>query len=143
MIGRLPPVVFAAVCSLLSLAASGPGQKAPSPPPKEIEREAILTRARRILEQSQNLEITTTQARRKVQLLLEDLRSWAEANDKELTARTRTFTTPAKNDDTGVLGTDSCPIFFGEEEDELCPLDQARSEVWGAEVLFCRYLCSR
>ena len=86
-------------------------------------------------------EITTSEARRKVQLLLKELETWAETHDLELETRTRTYTAQAREDEAFVTA-DSCPLFFEEELDELCPLDLAHSEVWGLEVVYCRYSCA-
>ena len=83
-------------------------------------------RAALIIEQEDAQEITTEQARRKVQLLLKDFEAWADAHAVELQRRSRTYTSSPDNVDDG---------------DELCLIDLKHSEVWGASVLFCRYLC--
>ncbi len=113
--------------------------------PDDVRRDDELAklrdRAEAIIDETQSLEINLREARRKVQLLLKDLEAWAEDNDVELTERTRTYGEPAKDMDEP-LTADRCPLFFEEELEELCPLDLARSEVWGGEVVFCRYRCA-
>jgi len=108
---------------------------------EELSR--LHEREQKIIDQTQSLEIDTSQARRKVQLLLKDLQQWAEDSDVELASRKRTYGAPATEMDEP-LTADRCPLFFEFEEDlgELCPLDFARSEVWGGEVVFCRYRCA-
>jgi hypothetical protein len=39
------------------------------------------------------------------------------------------------------MAVDRCELFYEDDVDELCLIDLKRSEVWGASVLFCRYLC--
>lgn len=113
-------------------------------PPQEDEsqdRKGLQERAEEILRKNQASEITTSEARRQVQLLLKDLKTWSTARGASLTRRTRTFSTPS----TGrgeVLTADRCPLFFEEDLSRLCPLDMSRSEVWGAIVVFCRYYCA-
>jgi len=58
----------------------------------------------------------------------------------ELQTRTRIFSTPATAPDE-VLTVDRCAIFYEENMERLCPLDVSRSEIWGAAVVFCRYVC--
>ena len=108
-----------------------------SPPIESLE--AIIDRAKKILEQNQGLEITTSEARRRVEQLLKDLQAWAEKNQVTLEERKRQFNVSLTEGK--ALTTSECPIFFGEDREELCPNDQARSEVWGGQVLHCRYLC--
>lgn len=104
------------------------------------ELSTLRTRAREILDARQSLELTPSEARRKVQLLLKDFQTWATSHDVELQTRTREYRTPeAGHDET--LTADRCPLFFEEELDELCPLDLGRSEVWGAKLVYCRYYC--
>jgi len=103
-------------------------------------QEELQERARELVRKNQSNEITTTEARRRVQLLLKDLRKWSDAEGVELQTRTRIFNTPA----TGrgeILTVDRCALFYEETLERLCPLDLALSEVWGAVVLFCRYVC--
>ena len=104
------------------------------------ELSKLRERAEAIIEDSSSLEIDMVEARRKVQLLLKDLKRWSETYDYELQARTRTYSNPAKQIDE-LLTADRCPLFFEKDLEELCPLDMARSEVWGGKVVFCRYLC--
>ena len=104
------------------------------------ELRTLRERARRILEQNQSLEITTSEARRQVQVLLRDMRGWADEHDVTLREETRTIRSPTTRE-RKPLTADECPFFFEEELDELCPLDLEHSEVWGAEVLHCRYVC--
>ena len=33
-------------------------------------------------------------------------------------------------------------VFYEEDMERLCPLDVSRSEIWGAAVVFCRYVCA-
>lgn len=104
-------------------------------------QEELQTRAREIVRKNQQNEITTSEARRQVQILLKDLKKWAEAEGVELQARTRVFNTPA----TGrgeALTVDRCALFYEEDLEHLCPLDITRSEVWGAAVVFCRFICT-
>lgn len=100
----------------------------------------LRDRAEAIIEDSSSLEIDMAEARRKVQLLLKDLEKWGETYDYELETRARTYSTPAKEINE-ILSVDRCPLFFEKDLDELCPLDMARSEVWGGQVVFCRNLC--
>ena len=104
------------------------------------ELSELRERAETIIEDSASLEIDMVEARRKVQLLLKDLKKWGETYEVELEARARTYASPAKQFKE-LLTADRCPLFFEKELEELCPLDMARSEVWGGEVVFCRYLC--
>lgn len=104
------------------------------------ELATLRSRARTILDARQSLEITPSQARRQVQLLLKDFQAWAKSNDLELQSRTREYrSSEAGHDDS--LTADRCPLFFEEELDELCPLDLGRSEVWGGRLVYCRYYC--
>ncbi len=100
-------------------------------------------RAATIIEQEDAQEITTEQARRKVQLLLKDFEAWAEAHDVELTIRNRIYTSsPDKADEVeDPLTVNRCPLFYQDNADELGLIDLKRTEVWGASVLLCRYLC--
>jgi hypothetical protein len=103
-------------------------------------QEELQTRSREILRRNQENEISTAEARRQVQLLLKDLKKWSEEGGLKLQSRTRAVSWPA----TGrgeVLSVDRCALFYEEDPDELCPLDVSRSEIWGAFVVFCRYLC--
>ncbi len=110
---------------------------------EQVEELSILReRAAAIIEDSQSLEIDMVEARRKVQLLLKDLKLWGEEHDFELEARTRTYGMPAKERGEP-LTADRCPLFFEKDLEDLCPLDLAHSEVWGGEVVFCRYLCAQ
>jgi len=103
-------------------------------------QEELQARAKEIVRKNQENEITISEARRQVQLLLKDLKKWAEAEGVELRTRTRIFSTPATAPDE-VLTVDRCAIFFEENMERLCPLDVSRSEIWGAAVVFCRYVC--
>jgi hypothetical protein len=107
----------------------------------QAERSALQQRAEKIVRQNQENEITTSEARRRVELLLRDLKKWAEDASIQLVRRTRTFSAPATGPGE-VLTADRCPLFFEEDLERLCPLDFSRSEVWGASVVFCRYLCT-
>jgi hypothetical protein len=104
-------------------------------------REELQSRAREIVRKNQEREITTPEARRQVQLLLKDLKKWSEAEGLELQTRTRIFSTPATAPGE-VLSVDRCALFYEEDMERLCPLDVSRSEVWGAAVVFCRYVCT-
>jgi hypothetical protein len=108
---------------------------------KAVETTELQERAARIVRDSQQNEITTSEARRRVELLLRDLRRWGQESGVELSRRTRTFSTPAVSPGEA-LTADRCPLFFEEDLERLCPLDFSRSEVWGAIVVFCRYLCA-
>jgi hypothetical protein len=128
-------VSFSAWTLLFALAALA-RQEDESP-----DRGRLQERAEEILRKNQASEITTGEARRRVQLLLKDLKTWSAARGDSLIRRTRTFSTPA----TGrgeVLTAHRCPLFFEEDLSRLCPLDMSRSEVWGATVVFCRYYCA-
>jgi hypothetical protein len=103
-------------------------------------QEALQTRAREILRKNQDSEITVSEARRQVQLLLKDLKKWAEGEGIELQTRTRVFNTPATARGE-VLTVDRCALFYEEDLERLCPIDISRSEIWGAAVVFCRYAC--
>ena len=97
-------------------------------------------RAATIVEQQGAREITTEQARRKVQLLLKDFEAWAEAHTVELELRSRAYTS-SPDDVDDPLSVNRCPLFYEDDADELCLIDLKRSEVWSMSVLFCRYLC--
>lgn len=108
------------------------------------KRAALRAEAEAILDDVQNLEITAGEARRRVELLRQALRRWARESGLELHRQSRTYSSPPKDDD-GELSADNCPLFFKEnieEDDDVCPLDLSRSEVWGASVMFCRYDCA-
>ena len=107
----------------------------------EAEKQRLLERAEEIIEKSQTLEMSMVEARRAVQILLQELESWAEAHDVELTTRTRTHFMPATDQDE-LLTADRCSLFYEVDLEELCPLDLAKSEVWGGSMLFCRYRCA-
>jgi hypothetical protein len=131
---------------LLGLGLAGPARQEPKATEgdraaRKRELEDLQRRAETILTQNQKNEITTSEARRKVQLVLKDLQKWSEKHGVELDRRTRTFSSPAVG--TGeVLTADRCALFYEEHLERLCPLDFSRSEVWGASVVFCRYLCA-
>ena len=104
-------------------------------------QEELQTRAREIVRKNQDNEITTSEARRRVQLLLKDLKKWSQDEGIELQTRTRLFNTPATGPGE-MLTVDRCALFYEEDLERLCPLDVSRSEVWGASVVFCRYVCA-
>jgi len=104
-------------------------------------QEELQTRARDIVRKNQDNKITTSEARRQVQLLLKDLKKWSEDEGIELQTRTRLFNTPATGPGE-MLTVDRCALFYEEDLKRLCPLDVSRSEVWGASVVFCRYVCA-
>lgn len=104
-------------------------------------QEKLQARAREIVRKNQDNEITTAEARRQVQLLLKDLKKWSAGDSVELQTRTRVFSTPATARGE-VLTVDRCALFYEEDLDRLCPLDISRSEIWGAAVVFCRYVCA-
>jgi hypothetical protein len=104
-------------------------------------QEELQVRAREIVRKNQDNEITTSEARRQTQLLLKDFKKWSEGAGAELQSRTRVFSTPATARGEP-LTVDRCALFDEEELERLCPLDVTRSEVWGAAVVFCRYVCA-
>ena len=104
--------------------------------PEELE-----TRAREIVRKNQEGEITISEARRQVQLLLKDLKAWSKTSGTELETRTAVFAAPATAPGE-LLTVDRCPLFHEESLKRLCPLDVSRSEVWGGSVVFCRYECA-
>ena len=104
-------------------------------------QEELQTRARDIVRKNQDNKITTSEARRQVQLLLKDLKKWSQDEGIELQTRTRLFNTPATGPGE-MLTVDRCALFYEEDLKRLCPLDVSRSEVWGASVVFCRYVCA-
>ena len=104
-------------------------------------QEELQTRARDIVRKNQDNKITTSEARRQVQLLLKDLKKWSQDEGIELQIRTRLFNTPATGPGE-MLTVDRCALFYEEGLKRLCPLDVSRSEVWGASVVFCRYVCA-
>ena len=104
-------------------------------------QEELQARAREIVRKNQDNEITTSEARRRVQLLLKDLKKWSEGEGGELQTRTRLFSTPATGPGE-MLTVDRCALFYEETLERLCPLDVSRSEIWGASVVFCRYVCA-
>ena len=107
------------------------------------ELSELRDRAAVIFEQKDAQEITTEQARRKVQLLLKDFEAWAEAHAVELELKSRTYTSSSNSvgDGENAMAVNRCPLFYEDEVDELCLVDLKRSEAWSASVLFCRYLC--
>ncbi len=107
----------------------------------DSSQEELESRAREIVRKNQEREIKTTDARRQVQLLLKDLKKWSESEGVELQTRTRIFNTPATAPGE-LLTVDRCALFYEEDLKRLCPLDVTRSEVWGAAVVFCRYVCA-
>ncbi len=106
----------------------------------DSRREELQIRAEEIVRKNQEGEIKISDARRQVQLLLKDLKKWSESEGFELQTRTRTFANPATGPGE-LLTVDRCAL-FDEDLKRLCLLDVSRSEVWGAAVLFCRYLCA-
>jgi hypothetical protein len=104
-------------------------------------QEDLQARAREIVRKNQDNKMTTSEARRQVQLLLKDLKKWSEGEGIELQIRTRLFNTPATARGE-VLSVDRCALFYEEDLERLCPLDVSRSEIWGASVVFCRYVCA-
>jgi hypothetical protein len=106
-----------------------------------FQPEELEPRAREIVRKSQEGEITISEARRQVQLLLKDLKAWSKAEAVELQTRTSVFASPATGPGEP-LTVDRCPLFHEETLKRLCPLDVSRSEVWGAAVVFCRYECA-
>jgi len=107
---------------------------------RDSELSELRGRGATIEEQEDAQEITTEQARRKVQLLLKDFEAWAEAYDVDLELKSRAFTSSA-DDGSDFMAVDRCALFYENDADALCLVDLKRSEVWGASVLFCRYLC--
>ena len=97
-------------------------------------------RAATIVKRQDAQEITTEQARRKVQLLLKDFEAWADAHAVELELKSRAYTSSADGVD-DAMAVNRCPLFYEDDVDELCLIDLKRSEVWSASVVFCRYLC--
>lgn len=107
-------------------------------------RKALRAEAEAILKDVQTLQITPGESRRRVERLLKALRSWAEDAGVELHQQSRAYSSPPKGENEE-LTADNCPLFFKEtldEEEDVCPLDLSRSEVWGASVMFCRYDCA-
>ena len=104
-------------------------------------QEELQARASEIVRKNQDNVITTSEARRQVQLLLKDLKKWSQDGGIELQTRTRLFNTPATGPGE-MLTVDRCALFYEEDLKRLCPLDVSRSEVWGASVVFCRYVCA-
>ena len=104
------------------------------------ELSELRERGATIIEQEDARDITTEQARRKVQLLLKDFEAWAEAHDVELELRARAYTSSRDSVD-DPMTVNRCPLFYEDDADELCLIDLKRTEVWSASVLFCRYLC--
>jgi hypothetical protein len=126
---------------LFGLSTTGAQDAGDEPADQANELSQLQDRAEKILSQNQENEITTFEARRKVQLLLKDLEKWSAKHDVELERRTRTFSSPAVGSNE-ILTADRCPLFYEEKLKRLCPLDFSRSEVWGASIVFCRYLCA-
>lgn len=113
---------------------------------RATELAELRGRAAVIFEQEDAQEITTEQARRKVQLLLNDFEAWADAHAVELELRSRVYaSSPDHVDnvdgDDDAMTVNRCPLFYEDDVDELCLIALKRSEVWGASVVFCRYLC--
>lgn len=110
------------------------------PESREKRVEQFYDRARTIIEKNQNLEWELDEARRRVNGLYKDLKSWSQTNNEPLTPRAKTYNYNS-TEHSEPASTELCPLFFAEELDELCPLDETRSEVWGARMVFCRYEC--
>ncbi|GMR22960.1 MAG: hypothetical protein BMS9Abin37_1345 [Acidobacteriota bacterium] len=113
---------------------------------RATELTELRSRAAAIIEQEDAREITTEQARRKVQLLLKDFEAWADAHAVELELKSRGYTSPPDNPDDVDDGDDAmavnlCPLFYYDDSEELCLIDLKRSEVWSASMLLCRYVC--
>jgi hypothetical protein len=126
---------------LFGLSTAGTQGTGDEPAEQAKELKELQERAEKILSQNQENEITTFEARRRVQLVLKDLEKWSKKHQVELDRRTRTFSSPAVGSNE-ILTADRCPLFYEEKLKRLCPLDFSRSEVWGASVVFCRYLCA-
>ncbi len=106
-----------------------------------VQPAELQTRAREIVRKNQDGEITTSEARRQVQLLLKELKAWSKGEGIELQTRTSIFNMPATAPGE-LLTVDRCPLFHEEDLKRLCPLDVSHSEVWGAAVVFCRFVCA-
>ena len=106
---------------------------------KSQQLQKIQKRAEDILKKNEMLELSMADARKKVQQILEELKSWSELHNVKLSTRERTFANPLIPRNT-ILSTDKCALFF--EDNKLCPIDLSHSEVWGLKVLHCRYLCA-
>jgi hypothetical protein len=106
-----------------------------------VQPEALEMRAREIVRKNQDGEITFSEARRQVQLLVKELKAWSKEEGVALQTRTTIFAAPATGPGEP-LTVDRCPLFHEEDLKRLCPLDVSRSEVWGAAVVFCRFECA-
>ncbi len=112
----------------------------PTQSDKSAELAELRSRATTIVEQEASEEITDEEARRQVQLLLEDFAAWTEAHDARPEIRSRTHAVE-NVDPADPLTVNRCALFYDENREELCLIDLERSELWGGTVLFCRYFC--
>ena len=101
----------------------------------------LRERARAILAEVQDGDLPLSDARRQVEQLLGDLRGLGET-EGWTPLRRRLELTIARPEDLGPALAEECPLFFEEELVRLCPLDQARSEIWGSRVLVCEFACA-
>ena len=133
-------LLFAVTLALSSLATVPPSDSDDT----SAKRRELRAQAKTIVDDVQSLAISGSEARRRVELLRQALRSWAKDAGLELDHRSRTYTSPPKGK-SDAMTADNCPLFFKddiEDNDDVCPLDLSRSEVWGASVMFCRYDCA-
>lgn len=101
----------------------------------------LRERARAILAAVHEEDLSLAEARRRVELLLRDLKTLGEAEGWSPLNR-RLEITIGRPEDIGPALAEECPLFFEEELARLCPLDQARSEIWGNQVLVCEFACA-
>ena len=125
---------------------AGAGVSGASPPAADQQDAplpvgALRERARAILSEVQEQGLALSEARRRVELLLRDLEALGEAEGWS-PLRRRLEITIARPEEIGPALAETCPLFFEEELVRLCPLDQARSEIWGSRVLVCAFACA-
>ena len=101
----------------------------------------LRERAREILADVHEREAPLSEARRRVELLLRDLKALGEAEGWNPLHR-RLEITIARPEEIRSTLAEECPLFFEEELVRLCPLDQSRSEIWGSQVLVCEFACA-
>ena len=99
----------------------------------------LRDRAATIREQVSEEEIPAELARRRVERVVRDFERWSETHEVDLELRSRTHASSVDADEP--LSVNQCDLFFEDDARELCLLDLMRTEIWGATVLFCRYLC--
>lgn len=127
---------FAAATALL---LAGVATLAGQSPVSSLEE--LRERARAILQQIHDRELSAEQARPLVERIRLDLVELGEARGWEPVPR-RLELTVSDPEDIGPALADACPLFFEEELVQFCPVDPNRSEIWGDQVVVCEFACA-